>query len=183
VLECARLAGIDVSGFHDDDPNAALDDLPNLGALDSIAQHTHAILCVGDVPIRRAAIERLEWTPSTIVHPSAIVTDDLAMGLGVLAGPRVVINPRSSIGDHAILNSGCIIEHDARIGENTHVAPGSVIAGGATIGRDTLIGVGSRILPGVTIGDACVVGGGSVVNKDLPDGAKVAGVPAQSLSP
>ena len=40
------------------------------------------------------------------------------------------------------------------------------------------IGAGSTILPGVTVGENAVVGAGSVVTKDVPDNAIVAGNPA-----
>ena len=35
---------------------------------------------------------------------------------------------------------------------------------------------------GVTIGEGCVIGAGSVVTKDIPDNATVAGVPARVLN-
>lgn len=50
------------------------------------------------------------------------------------------------------------------------------------IGRHVWIGGGTIILPGVTVGDDAVVGAGSVVTRDVPDGATVAGNPARPLS-
>ena len=41
------------------------------------------------------------------------------------------------------------------------------------------IGVNAIILPGITIGRGAIVGAGSVVTRDVPDFAKVAGVPAR----
>lgn len=43
------------------------------------------------------------------------------------------------------------------------------------------IGAGSTILPGVTVGENAVVGAGSVVTKDVPDNAIVAGNPARLI--
>ena len=43
------------------------------------------------------------------------------------------------------------------------------------------VGTGAVILPGVTVGKGAIVGAGAVVNKDVPDFAVVAGVPAQFL--
>lgn len=53
--------------------------------------------------------------------------------------------------------------------ENTH------------IGNDVWIGSGSIILRGVKVGDGAVIGAGSVVTKDVPDYAIVAGVPARVI--
>lgn len=50
------------------------------------------------------------------------------------------------------------------------------------IGHDVWIGWGAVILPGCRrIGDGAVIGAGSVVTKDIPDYAVVAGVPAKVL--
>ncbi len=48
-----------------------------------------------------------------------------------------------------------------------------------TIGNDVWIGHGAFILPGVTIGDGAVVAAMSVVTKDIPPYAVVAGSPAR----
>lgn len=52
---------------------------------------------------------------------------------------------------------------------------------GAVIGHDTWIGHGSVIMKGVTIGDGAVVGSLSVVTKDVPPYAIVAGKPAHFI--
>lgn len=49
------------------------------------------------------------------------------------------------------------------------------------IGAYTFVGGGSCIMPGVTVGKGCVIGVGSVVTKDVPDYAIVAGVPAKII--
>lgn len=49
------------------------------------------------------------------------------------------------------------------------------------IGHNCWIGYGACFLRGVTVGDNCVVGTNSVVTKDIPSDAVVAGVPAKVL--
>ena len=47
------------------------------------------------------------------------------------------------------------------------------------IGRNVWIGSGAIILPGVSVGDDAIIGAGSVVTRDVPTGATVAGNPAR----
>jgi maltose O-acetyltransferase len=49
------------------------------------------------------------------------------------------------------------------------------------IGRNVWIGGGAIVLPGVTVGDDAIVGAGSVVTRDVPPGATVAGNPARVI--
>ena len=53
--------------------------------------------------------------------------------------------------------------------------------GGVIIGSDVWIGANSVILDGVTICDGAVIGAGSVVTKDVPERAIVAGNPARII--
>lgn len=53
--------------------------------------------------------------------------------------------------------------------------------GDIKIGDDVWIGCSAQILPGVTIGNGAIVASGSLVNKDVPPNAIVAGVPAKII--
>jgi acetyltransferase-like isoleucine patch superfamily enzyme len=49
------------------------------------------------------------------------------------------------------------------------------------VGSNCWIGYGACLLRGVTVGDNCVIGTNTVVTKDVPDNAVVAGAPARVL--
>ncbi len=49
------------------------------------------------------------------------------------------------------------------------------------VGHHSFLGYGSVVLPNVTIGAHCVIGANSVVTRDLPDYAVVAGAPARII--
>ncbi len=57
----------------------------------------------------------------------------------------------------------------------------NVRSGNITLGRHGLIGAGSIVLPGVTIGEGAAVGALSLVRKDVPSFAIVAGNPLRTL--
>jgi acetyltransferase-like isoleucine patch superfamily enzyme len=53
--------------------------------------------------------------------------------------------------------------------------------GPVLIGAHVTIGANCTILPGVVIGDGAIISAMSLVNKDVPPGAKVGGVPIQPI--
>lgn len=105
---------------------------------------------------------------TSIIAPTAIVTRNAKIGEGVAILNGAIVN-RAVIGDHCVINSGAIVEHDCRIGSNTFVGPGAVIGGGVTIGEDCFIGLGAKIKNGITIGHGITIAMGAVVTKDLTE--------------
>ena len=182
VYEAAVSAGLRVVGFFDDEPAPGLERFSKRlgGFADARASTDPIILAIGGLGVRRHLLPELADTPWAIVtHPSAAVSSTAQVGPGCYVGANVVINGRAVIGAHAILNTGCIVEHDCVVGENVHIAPRAVLGGGARIGDDTLIGIGATVLPLVSIGKRSVVSGGGAAAHDIPDQTTAIGVPAR----
>lgn len=83
------------------------------------------------------------------------------------------------INHETIIGNNCILRHATTIG-NKKLIDGS-ISGSPKIGNNVDIGVNVVILGEITIGDNAVIGAGSVVVKDVPKGAVVAGNPAKII--
>lgn len=191
VHEAALALGMEVVGVYDDNPRCNLATrtrVPCLGRFDSVSCTMEGawIVALGDIPSRRRLIDRLPTIPgsmraiiSCLAHPRAYLSPTSTLGPGVFAGPLVCVHSFATIGAHCIINTGAIIEHECVLGENVHVAPNSTLGGNVAVGNDTLIGLGAAVLPGVKIGRGCMIGAGAVVRRDVPDGARVVGVPAR----
>lgn len=87
---------------------------------------------------------------------------EITIGNGVRIGRNVTI--RDWNGPHVILSSSYRNHAPVIIGDNVWIASDVTI------------------MPGVTIGDGAVIGGNSLVNKDVPKGAMVAGTPARIIN-
>lgn len=178
-----------VAGFISDDPDSPPieSDLRHIGPinLDTVRQYgvQRAVIAIGDNNIRVLIARKLndvvEWV--TAIHPSAIASPTARVGRGVLLSAGSIVQPGVRLGDHVILNTGASVDHDSVIGDYAHIAPGVHLAGNVMVGQETLVGIGACVIPGIKIGRGAVIGAGSSVIRDVPDGSRVAGVPAKAI--
>lgn len=114
-----------------------------------------------------------------LVHPSAIISgkSQIREGAQIMAG--AIVQTDSIIGENTIVNTGAIVEHDCTVGKHAHICPGAALSGNCLIGEGAFIGAGATVLQGIKIGSNSIVSAGAVVINDVPDNAKVIGVPAR----
>ena len=116
-----------------------------------------------------------------VIDSNAIISKTANIGIGVFASKGVLVNAFSKINDFAILNTGCIVEHECEIGTAAHIAPGAVLAGNVKIGKRTFVGANSVIKQGVEIGDDVIIGAGSVIIENIVSNSKIVGNPGRII--
>lgn len=113
-------------------------------------------------------------------------------GKNITVGKNVFINACCHFQDQGgiTLGDNCLVGHNVVFATLNHGFASeerqSMLPAPIVVGRNVWIGSNSTILQGVTIGDNSIIAAGSVVTKDVPANAIVAGVPARfirSISP
>jgi acetyltransferase EpsM len=185
VFELARHNNYDVQLIYDDNVeknNSFFNEIRIVAPIDESLE-SYAVIAVGDNHARKKISDRLstaQWI--TLIHPTAIISDDVEIGIGTVIMAGAIIQPGTRIGNHCIINTGACVDHDCIIGDYTHIAPGSALAGGVTIGEGTFLGIGTSIIPNIKIGNWITIGAGSVViNDQTTDSCTVFGVPAKVI--
>lgn len=188
VLDCARASGFEVGGFLDDSEmflGSIVNGIEVLGGVE-LAKKLDGlfVVAIGDNLSRKGVVEKLNLPKeafATVIHPSAVLGNNVEIGHGTMIIGGVVINTQTKIGNHVIVNTMASLDHHNIIKDYVHVAPGAHTSGNVYIAEGAFIGIGSSIIPGVTINKWSVVGAGSVVINDVPDFATVVGNPARII--
>jgi acetyltransferase-like isoleucine patch superfamily enzyme len=127
------------------------------------------VAVLGDVELvgPRGAEKNLRIGPNVTVGPGVVfgLDDRITIGPGASIGPRVVLHT----GTHALGPA------------TSRMMPG-VVGAPIVIEEGVWIGLGAIVLPGVRLGRGAVVSAGTVVTKDVPPSAMVAGNPASVQS-
>jgi acetyltransferase-like isoleucine patch superfamily enzyme len=125
------------------------------------------------------------------------IGNETKVGAFVEIQKNATIGERCKISSHTFICEGVAIEDECFIGHGVmftnDVYPSAVNRDGTLqteadwqviktrVKRRASIGSNATIIAGVTIGEGALVGAGTVVTKDVPDFAIVAGVPARVI--
>ncbi|HEY5705686.1 MAG TPA: acyltransferase [Terrimicrobiaceae bacterium] len=127
------------------------------------------------------------------------IGDETKIGTFVEVQKGAKIGDRCKIGSHSFICEGVTIESEVFVGHsvtfiNDRYPRATGVSGQlqteadwfcqrTVVKRGASIGSGATLLGGITVGEKAVVGAGSVVTKDVPPNAIVAGNPARVLKP
>lgn len=168
-------------------PGTIVNGKPILGDFTWLSEHSEDVWVICAVGpshqryqlVRRA--ERINCRFFSVVHPTAIMTDRVELGQGVVVTAGCILTNQIHIGNHVYVNLGCTIAHDAILENFTTLSPGVHVSGNVTLETGTYVGTGTSIIEKIRIGHWSIIGAGSVVIKDVPPNVTAVGNPARII--
>lgn len=189
VADILRAAGLASIAFVDDNPalrGREVNGIPIAGSLEEVARGWDAesgiVIALGNPVLRLKIAARAASMGVTFfnaIHPSAAIAPTAALGTGSMIGAGAVINSNARVGDHVIVNTAAVVEHDTSLEDGSTICPRASLGGRTTIARGAFIGSGANLLPRIRVGEFAVVAAASLVTKSVDDRTLVLGAPAR----
>jgi len=182
VADIAKLSGYDEIEFLDDDEKLRYcSSYPVVGKTDKALEIDNDVFIgIGNASIRKKFQEQLRnKSLVTLIHPDAVIADDVKIGIGTVVMAGAVINSGAKIGNGVIINTCSSVDHDCIVDDYVHVAVGAHLCGTVNVGESTWIGAGVTVSNNVDICGNCTIGAGAVVIKDIEEEGTYIGVPVR----
>ena len=128
-----------------------------------------AVLAIGQLPDSSLRVhlakqlEKLGFKFPVVISSHAVVSRHAQLGSGTTIGHGAIVNAGAVIGNHCIINSNALVEHDVQIGHHCHVSTGVLVNGGVQIGYGSFIGSGAIIREGLILPPLTVIAAGKRV--------------------
>lgn len=187
VADIATKNGYAEIAFLDDNPEVKdCGGFPVVGTSKDFLRYKQwdFVVAIGNTSVRQkiqTVLEKEGLHIASLIHPNAVIADDVRIAEGSVVMAGTVINPGTRIGKGCIVNTCASVDHDCQIGDYTHVSVGAHVAGTVKVGCATWIGAGAIVSNNVEISENCMIGAGAVVVKNITQAGTYIGVPARKV--
>ena len=116
----------------------------------------------------------------SFINKYSVICDlETQIGVGSVIMANAVINPSAYVGEHSIVNTAAVVEHDNHIGSFAHISVGARLGGTVSVGNHT--GIGATISNNISICDHCTIGAGAVIIRNIKESGTYVGIPARKI--
>jgi len=126
----------------------------------------NALLAIGQIgaSVHRHRLAKqlkdLDFTIPILISNHAVISRHAKIGSGTTVGHGAIVNGGAQVGNHCILNSRALVEHDVLIGDFCHISTGALVNGGVKIGDGSFIGSGAMLREGLELPPNTVISAG-----------------------
>ena len=187
VADIAKKNGYTDILFLDDDVSCQkCDSYPVIGRSGDAKDYPEYdfIVGIGNAGVREKIQEnlvKLQLTLAILVHPAAVVAENVKLGEGTVVMAGSVINPGATIGKGCIINTCSSVDHDCQIRDYVHISVGSHVAGTVMIDKRSWIGAGAVVSNNLYICHDCMIGAGAAVIRNIDCPGTYVGVPIRKI--
>ena len=137
-------------------------------------------VAIGNNEIRKRLMEQFSnrFFP-VLIHPNAVIADDVVIGEGTAVMAGAVINSNVVVGKGCIVNTCSSIDHDSVVGDFSHISVGTHLCGTVIVADRTWVGAGVTVNNNINISASCMIGAGSLVVRDITETGVYIGVPVK----
>ncbi len=147
-------------------------------------ENADVFVAIGNAEVRKKIFIELKQNNAnivTLVHPNAVIGENVSIGEGSVVMAGAIINPDAEIGKGCIINTSASVDHDCKISDYTHVSVDAHLAGNVRLGESVWVGVGASIINNISICNDVMIGAGAVVVKNIEEPGTYIGVPAKRM--
>ena len=118
----------------------------------------------------------------TTMYDNVLVRGNVKVGKNSWIGPNCILDGSGSelrIGDWCDISAGAQIYTHHTVNRSISLGEKPIDCAPTKIGNGVYVGPNAIIQMGVTIGERAIIGANSLINRDVPPGAKAYGCPAR----
>ncbi len=171
--------------FLDDKDTEKIFGIDVVGTIEDVEKFdndtTDFVIAIGDNHTRKSVAERYNLNYVNLIHPTAQIGKEVKMGVGNVVLSGAVINASVRIGNHCIINTLSIVEHDNILNDFVHISPRATLSGSVQIGEKTQICTSATIINNISVCSDVILGAGAVAIKDINESGTYVGVPARKI--
>lgn len=183
--DIAKLLGYIDINFLDDDINKNFD-YRIIGKIDDFVNYLNCdfFIALGNNQLRESVFKKLNEKKCKIInliHPSAVIANDVKLGNGIVAMANSVVNSKCEIKNGVIINTAATVDHECIIKDFVHISPGAHLAGSVYVGERCWLGIGCTAINNIYICSDVVIGAGAIIIKSIENKGKYVGLPLRRL--
>ena len=136
-----------------------------------VSEKVNVICAITNPTTRKKIISDLKEGPLVkfpiLIHPSAIISNQVKIGGGTVIGPGCVISIHVEVGKHVIVSQNSSLSSHVNIGDYVTIAPACNLGDHVKIGEGAFIGIGNSIMSKSTISSNTVLGADVALTEDM----------------